>query len=140
MRGLLLLMLMVTPANAETLEAVRTLRPGTVVASEDITRASMAVPGALSDPRDVVGQEVRVAIYAGRPLRPGDLGAPAIIDRNQLVPLVYARGPLSIVTEGRALGRGGVGDMIRVMNLASRSTVTGIIGAEGAIHVTGGSN
>ncbi|WP_373487298.1 flagella basal body P-ring formation protein FlgA, partial [Blastomonas sp.] len=39
-------------------------------------------------------------------------------------------------TDGRALGRAGVGDVIRVMNLTSRTTVTAQIGADGAAYVS----
>ncbi|MEM9126779.1 MAG: flagella basal body P-ring formation protein FlgA, partial [Pseudomonadota bacterium] len=45
------------------------------------------------------------------------------------------RRPLSITTEGRALGRGAAGDRIRVMNLSSRTTVTGLIRPDGQIEV-----
>ena len=67
-----------------------------------------------------------MAIYAGRPVRPGDLGPPALVERNQLVPLVYQPGGLAISTEGRALGRGGGGRRDPGDEpWLSRSTVTG---------------
>ena len=47
----------------------------------------------------------------------------------------YASGPLRIVTEGRALDRAGAGEPVRVMNLASRQTVTGTVAADGSIEV-----
>ncbi len=138
LRLALLAILAASPVAAETLVAARLIRAGTILSADDVARAETPMAGALDDPADAIGLEARVAIYAGRPLRPEDLGSPTIIDRNQAVPLVYQRGPLSIVTEGRALGRGGAGDMIRVMNVSSRSTVSGIIGADGAIRVATG--
>ncbi len=63
------------------------------------------VAGSLDDSLLAVGMETRVTLYAGRPVLAADLGAPAIIDRNQLVALSYRNGALMIVTEGRALGR-----------------------------------
>jgi flagella basal body P-ring formation protein FlgA len=51
------------------------------------------------------------------------------------VSLVYRRGPLSILAEGRALGRGGVGDSVRVINIASRATVTGLVAPDGTLTV-----
>ena len=45
----------------------------------------------------------RVTLYPDRPIRPGDLAPPALVDRNQIVTLEYAAGPLVILTEGRAL-------------------------------------
>ena len=61
-----------------------------------------------------------------------------LVERNQTVSLVFRSAGLSILTEGRALTRGGVGDQIKVMNLASRMTVTGIIGTDGTVLVNAG--
>ncbi|HHX90132.1 MAG TPA: flagellar basal body P-ring formation protein FlgA, partial [Paracoccus sp.] len=36
---------------------------------------------------------------------------------------------------GRALGRGGAGETIRIMNLASRSTVSGRVAGPGLVEV-----
>ena len=39
----------------------------------------------------------------------------------------FSKGPLAIKTEGRALEPGGMGSRIRVMNMASKRTVTAIV-------------
>lgn len=135
MRLLIALLLMTAPALAESLVATRTIRAQTVIEAEDLTIVDAALPGALSDPALAVGQEARVAIYAGRPVRAQDLAAPALVNRNQLVSLIFLSGGLAISTEGRALARGAEGEVIRVMNLGSRSTVSGRVGADGAIYV-----
>ena len=123
------------PAAAETLVPSRTIRAQDIIAAEDLVVIARTTPGALSDPLEAIGQEARTTLYANRPIRPGDIGAPALIDRNQIVPLNYVTGGLRILTEGRALARGGVGDVIRVMNLSSRTTVSGRIAADGSVHV-----
>ncbi|MFN5998922.1 MAG: flagellar basal body P-ring formation chaperone FlgA [Paracoccaceae bacterium] len=133
-RGLLILVL-ATPVSAESVVATRTIRAKALIAPEDLTLVSAVLPGALSDPEAAVGQEARVAIYAGKPVRLGDLGPPTLVDRNQVVRLVYVTGGLAISTEGRALGRGSAGDEVRVMNLGSRNTVSGRIGPDGAVYV-----
>ena len=122
-------------AAADTPAAARTIRAQTILAPSDLTTIPGEVPGAIGDLAAIVGQEARVALYAGRPIMPGDVGPPALVDRNQVVRLVHDAGGLSIVTEGRALGRGGVGDALRVMNLASRATVTGIVQPDGTVAV-----
>jgi len=123
-------------ALAETLVATRTIRATETIGPQDVTLVAGAMPGGLSDPAAVIGLEARVALYAGRPIRSSDVGPAAIVDRNQIVTLAFRDGGLAITTEGRALGRGGVGDVVRAMNLASRSTVAGVIGPEGAVHVS----
>lgn len=122
-------------AMAEILVPVRTIRAKELISAEDLTYKNGEVPGALSDPSEVIGQEARVALYVGRPIHPGDLGPPAIVDRNDLVTLVFKKGGLIITTEGRSLGRGSEGEFIRVMNLSSRTTVSGRIAADGRIEV-----
>ena len=123
------------PSAADTPVAARTIRAKAILTPDDLTMAPGEVPGAILDPDLIVGQEARVALYAGRPIMPGDVGPPALVERNAIVRLIYDVGGLSIVTEGRALGRGGVGDSLRVMNLASRATVTGSVRPDGAVEV-----
>ena len=124
-----------TAAQAETLVAARMIRAQSILLDTDIVVVNGTTPGALTFPDEAIGLEARVALYAGRPIRPDDLGPPSIIERNQIVSLVYAAGGLAIQTEGRALARGGVGDAIRVMNLVSRTTVNGLITHDGSVQV-----
>jgi len=131
----LILIALAQPVGAESLVATRTIRAKAVIAPEDLTLVSAELPGALSRPEDAVGLETRVAIYAGKPVRLSDLGPPTLVERNQLVTIIYQSGGLAILTEGRALARGSAGDAVRVMNLASRNTVTGRIGPDGAVYV-----
>ncbi|AHD02739.1 flagellar basal body P-ring formation chaperone FlgA [Leisingera methylohalidivorans] len=123
------------PVWAEYLIPLRTIRAKAIVNAEDLALKKGEILGALSNPAAVVGQEARVALYAGRPLRAGDIGPPAIIERNDLVTLTFRQGGLTIAAEGRALGRGAAGEAVRVMNLNSRTTVTGRIAADGSVEV-----
>jgi flagella basal body P-ring formation protein FlgA len=131
----LLLVALAGPGSAESLVATRTIRAKTLVAPEDLALVSADLPGALTSSADAIGLEARVAIYAGQPVRPGDLALPTLVERNQLVTLVYRSGGLAISTEGRALARGSEGDVVRVMNLGSRNAVTGRVGPDGAVYV-----
>lgn len=140
MRALLLLLAFALPAQAETLIAAHTIRPRAILAPSDVAVIERQVPGALSTTDEAVGLEARVVLYAGRPIRPKDLGPPGIVDRNQVVRLTFAHGSLRIVAEGRALDRGGVHDRIRVMNLSSRTTVTGTVLPDGTVAVVGALN
>jgi len=133
MRVLALLLLLPGLAQAETVVAARTIRAQQILAPEDLRL--VAGDGAVADPADVIGLEARRTLYAGRPVSFDDLGPPAIVERNEIVPLAYSRGGLQILSEGRALSRGGVGEVIRVMNLASRTTIQGRITAEGLVIV-----
>lgn len=124
-------------AAAETLVAARTIRAQSILSPEDVKVIDRTIPGMLAHPDDVIGMETRVSLFSGRPIRPQDIGPPAIVERNQIVMLLYRRSGLSISAEGRALARAGVGDHIRVMNLASRSTIMGTVQQDGTIIVGG---
>lgn len=123
------------PASAETVVAARTIPAHTIIAPEDLAVKAATVPGAATLPDELIGMETRIALYAGRPVSPADVGFPAVVDRNQIVPLIYERDGLKISTDGRSLDRAGPGDVIRVMNIASRKTVTARIGIDGAAYV-----
>ena len=73
--------------------------------------------------------------YAGRPIPLSGLAPPALVERNQLVTLIFRRGGLDIRADGRALGRGAAGDEIRIMNLGSRSTIFGTVAGPALVTV-----
>lgn len=125
------LLLAAGPAFSGDIVAARLLPAGTAIVAEDL----------IVDPSDtngidaLVGLAPRTAIYAGRPVTAALLTTPKLINRNQIVTLTYAMGALEIATEGRALGAGGSGDLIRVMNLSSRATVDARINPDGTATV-----
>lgn len=135
-RLFVLLSLLAVPTWADTLIAARTIPARSIIMPEDIIARDIDVVGGLSDAALVIGQEARVALYAGRPIRRGDLTTPAIVERNQIVRLTYQYQGITITTEGRALERAGAGDWIRVMNLSSRTTITAQIHESGVAVVT----
>jgi flagella basal body P-ring formation protein FlgA len=135
MRLTILMLIAALPAWADSVVATRTIRAQTLISTDDLALVAADLPGALNDPGLAVGLEAKVAIHTGRPVRIADLGPPTLVQRNQVVPLIYLSGSLAISTEGRALARGAAGEVIRIMNLASRTTVSGRVGPDGAVYV-----
>ncbi len=137
MRAIVLIAALVagTSCAADTVVAARNIRPQTILSAHDVSIMTGSQSGPFADPADVIGLETRSTLYAGRAIQPGDIGPPAIIDRNQIVIITYAVGALTITTEARAVGRGGVGDGGRLLNLASRATVEGKIRSDGTVLV-----
>jgi len=133
--ALFALALLTAPAAADTVVAARTIRAQTLLSAGDVTLIDGDVVGAYGALDEVIGQEARGALYAGRPVRSNEVGPPAVVDRNQIVILLYRSGALTMAAEGRALGRAGVGDRLKVMNLTSRQTVTGLVRADGTVTV-----
>lgn len=132
---MLLAIAVAAPAWAETLIVQRLVRPNSVIAPGDVTPSSVEVPGALGSVGEAVGLEARVTLYPGRPVLASHVGPAALIERNQPVTVVYRQGGLTITAEARALSRGAMGDTVRVMNLASRNTVSGRVLEDGRVEV-----
>ena len=132
---LLIFLLLAGPAAAETVVAARTIPARSLIGPDDLILRDIVSPGGVSDPALLIGLEARVALYAGRPINRGDVSEAAMVERNAIVPLIYNRNGLRIATEGRALERAAAGALIRVMNLASRTTVTARIGNDGAAYI-----
>jgi flagellar basal body P-ring formation protein FlgA len=135
MRWLVLMLLYPDLSVAESLVATHTIRADAVLTADDFSVVDADIPGALSDPAEAIGFAAKVTLYAGRPITRADLGTANLVSRNQSVSLVYRTAGLTILTEGRALTEGAEGDVIKVMNLSSHSTVSGTIAADGSVTV-----
>ena len=131
-----LICLMHVDAMAQSVGATRTIRGKTLISAADLVLLTRTIPGGFSQVEQVAGMEARKILYPGQPILASDIGPPAIIERNQIVILYYSIGALNIKTEGRALARAGAGDRIRVMNLESRTTLTGVVTDSGRIRIT----
>lgn len=129
------LLVWATNICAEVVVPLRTIRAKEIIKTEDVIAKPASVAGTVSDLNAVIGQEARVALYPGRPIRQSDVGPPALISRNQIVTVTYVKNRLSITAEGRALNRAGAGDHVRVMNLSSRMTIAGIVHTDGTVKV-----
>lgn len=114
--------------------AARNLPAGTVVTAADMRPAETG--GEIGDISHLVGLETRIAVYEGRPLLPNLLQEPVLVERNQLVRLNFQRGEVHIATDGRALDAGQAGDVIRVLNQASRNTISARIEPDGSLYVS----
>ena len=123
------------PVTAETLTAARVVRPNAIIGPGDLGVMTATVPGALTPEADVIGLEARITLYPGRPILPDHVGPAALVERNQPVVVIFQSGGLTISADGRALSRGAEGDTVRVMNMASRTTVSGKVQPDGSIVV-----
>ncbi|MDF3415204.1 flagellar basal body P-ring formation protein FlgA [Sulfitobacter sp. M57] len=134
--NILIAVFMATPVWADGVVPTRTIRAAAIIQETDvILRADMKNSG-YARLIDVVGQETRVVLYPGKPIGIDDIGPPAIVHRNQLVRISFSATGLQIVTEGRALERGAIGDLVRIMNLSSRATVFGQVQPDGSVKVS----
>ena len=83
----------------------------------------------------MIGMTPRRFILAGRPLRSGDMVAPKIVSRGDLVTVLLNQGPLSLTAKGKALENGAKGDVIRVVNVSSNVTIEALVTGVNEVRV-----
>ena len=123
-------------AWADTVFATETLRAKQIVTADLVDIQTTDVRGAATSLDDVVGFELKRAVYAGKPIMLSNLERAALVERNQRVRVLYKKGLLKIEIEARALERGAVGDFIEVMNLSSRKTIIAEVLKNGQLSVS----
>ncbi|WP_291851879.1 flagellar basal body P-ring formation chaperone FlgA [Bradyrhizobium sp.] len=130
-----------TGTAIETVEAAvlaRSVERSEILKSSDIVveRRPKAEVGADAVTRDrVVGMQARRQLRAGQPVRPADLAKPDLVQRDQNVTLIYEAAGLYLTMRGKALENGTEGDVVNVMNLQSKRTVSGTVIGRGQVSI-----
>ena len=83
-----------------------------------------------------VGMQARRQLRAGQALRIADLAKPDLVQRDQNVTLIYEASGLYLTMRGKALESGTEGDVVNVMNLQSKRTVSGTVTGRGQVSIT----
>jgi len=79
---------------------------------------------------------MRKQLRAGQPLRTTDLAKPDLVQRDQNVTLIYEAAGLYLTVRGKALDGGTEGDVVNVLNLQSKRTVSGIVSGRGQVSIS----
>jgi flagella basal body P-ring formation protein FlgA len=130
-----------TGSAVETVEAAvlaRGVERNEVLKSSDvlIERRPKAEVGNDAAGRDnAVGMQARRQLRAGQALRVTDLAKPDLVTRDQNVTLIYESSGLYLTIRGKALEGGTEGDVVNVLNLQSKRTVSGVVVGRGQVSV-----
>lgn len=84
---------------------------------------------------DVVGFAARRALAPGRPIRTAEVQRPMMVAKGALISITVTTPVMSLSTVGRAIEGGARGDVIQVMNMQSKKTVSGTVIAPGQVEV-----
>ena len=122
-------------ASAGTVTANIDLQRGTIIQSGDISVVETENTDLVAVLEEYIGKQVKRSIYAGAKLNPSYVGKPIVVERNSQVTMIDKAGRMEIRAWGRALGEGGVDDVISVMNMDSRKRVMGRILESGDVEV-----
>ena len=131
------------PAAAERrLVPAVTIYPGDVIRDEML--AEHDFPGAVASSSFATDRGVLIGKVARRTLLPGlaiavnAVGEPRLVHIGSLVRVVYKDDGLVIQTYAAALQNGAAGDVVAVRNSESGVTISGVVEADGSVHVGGG--
>jgi flagella basal body P-ring formation protein FlgA len=122
-----------TGTAVETVEAAvlaRGVERNEVLKSSDVMmeRRPKAEVGADVLTRDrAVGMQARRQLRAGQALKGADVAKPDLVQRDQGVTLIYQAEGLHLTVLGKSLENGTEGDVVNVLNLQSKRTVSAVV-------------
>lgn len=100
---------------------------GTIIGAHDIDWLEIperAVKSGMAlGENDLVGMTPRRSLVSNHPVLTGDIEAPQLVDRGEIVTMVFNEGGLQLTAQGKALEKGAKGDRIKVVNTSSSKTV-----------------
>ena len=117
----------------------RNVERNDVLKSSDVMveRRPKAEVGADAAARDrAVGMQARRQLRAGQAMRTADLAKPDLVQRDQNVTLIYEAPGIYLTMRGKALDNGTEGDVVNVMNLQSKRTLSGIVIGRGQVSIS----
>jgi flagella basal body P-ring formation protein FlgA len=131
-----------TGTAIETVEAAvlaRGVERNEVLKSSDVVieRRPKAEVGPDIATRDrAVGMQARRPLRAGQALKIADLAKPDLVQRDQSVTLIYEAAGLYLTVRGKALDAGTEGDVVNVLNLQSKRTISGVVTGRGQVSIS----
>ncbi len=126
--------------TVETAVLTRGVERNEVLKASDVAveRRPKAEVGSDVAGRDrAVGMQARKQLRAGQPLKTADIGKPDLVQRDQSVTLIYESVGLYLTIRGKALENGTEGDVVSVMNLQSKRTISGVVTGRGQVTISG---
>lgn len=117
----------------------RPVSPGGTLSPEDVRLderdLSSLVTGYFTDPKQVVGKQVKRSLGVGQPLSRLAVTSPKLVRRGDRVVLLARTDRFEVRMEGKILSDGAAGDRVQVRNLRSNRVVEGSLTAEGIVLV-----
>jgi flagella basal body P-ring formation protein FlgA len=114
----------------------RSVARGAVLTAEDLTLApegARSPEGIFTDPAQVIGRRTKAAVGEGRPVLLRQLEPVWLVAKGNPVVLVARAGGLAVSAPAEALEDGGMGDVIRVLNLSSQREVKVVVTGQNSV-------
>ena len=117
----------------------RAIKRGETIMAKDVEMKAFSqyrIPKtALREASEIIGKTATGNLQQGSFLDARDVEATKVIEKNQLVTLVFMKAGLSLKTQGKAMADGGLGDSIAIMNIHSKRIVHGQVKAPGVVVI-----
>jgi flagellar basal body P-ring formation protein FlgA len=94
---------------------------------------------AILDPTELYEMAAKRPLRAGEVINTSDVEPPRLIERGQLVTIMFRKPGLTLTARGRAVSDGAKGDLVSILNEQSRRTIQGIVTGSGTVEVSGSS-
>lgn len=118
----------------------RRVAAGEVITARDLDTQAMPADrvagNVVTDAAALIGSSPRRGLRPGQPVRISEIGAPILVEKNQMVLLRVQTASMQLTAQGRAMQEGARGDTVRVLNVKSNAVVTGTVAEAGLVMVT----
>ncbi len=119
--------------------AVRDIPRGKIITEKDIsirqTPLSRSMGSPIWDMYSVVGMSAKKLIPSGAHIRLEDIESPVVVKRNQVVPVEYMQGNISISAKVKVLSDARIGERVRCMYLNSDQQFEATVQSDGTVKV-----
>jgi flagellar basal body P-ring formation protein FlgA len=117
-----------------------TIYPGDVVRDGMLTNRDImdgeSTLGVIALRSALVGKVAHRTLLPGKPISLNSVDDPRAVLNGTRVKIIFEEGGLSISTFAIALQSGSIGDVVRVRNLDSGLTISGVVQADGTIRIS----
>ena len=131
-------------ANQEQIDVpvlTREVPSGEVIAEGDISYLTIPVSRANSSivraPSDIAGHQARRLLRAGELIRTSDVKLPTVVAKGETVTMLFEAPGISLSFIGRAMGEGGMGESVPVLNPVSHRQIDAVVVGTGTVSVNG---
>lgn len=122
------------PVLATRVERGQPLTPSAFVFER---RPHTQVPRDAAELEEAIGMAAARNMSAGTVLKRSELMEPVLVERNEIVTMILKVGRLRITARGRALGEGGKGATVAIMNMDSKRNIDATVISDGVVLVEG---
>lgn len=116
-----------------------TISSGTIIKDNylalESVRTDQIKSNTLIDKKQIIGMEAKKNLRKGSTIQTNEIDRPLLVNRNQLVSIVFNTPSMNLTAKGQAKESGSEGDLIKVVNTRSNKTIQARITSEATVVV-----